>query len=435
MHGILGMSLRATGADNDMIERALMSSVDLSQDPDQILTIAKQLSRLGMDERAMQLYRDIATSFPLRPEPYMHALEAAKRMKDQEGIRWACEHILSQAWPEKQKFVFDKAIRSAKAALYDLERAGDKVAAAEMTDALNEALSRDCIVRVSWTGDADVDLLVQEPSGTVCSLRNKRTTGGGVMLGDSIPNPSEQSEDGMSETYVCPKGFSGEYQVLVRRIYGDVAAGKVNVEIVTNLTTDEVGTTANQHIQQQIDLREKDAVVIFELKDGRREDSIEDHIVANAAVRHVEVNRSILGQQFDRLADDRVAASNSLADLELLRTRDPRQAARVQAALRGRGAVGFMPVIQQFPEGTMMMGQAVISADRRYVRVSMSPFFSRVADVATFNFVTGQGNNQQQGGGQQGGGGVGGGGVGGGGGGFGGGGGGVGGGGFGGGGF
>ena len=58
---------------------------------------------------------------------------------------------------------------------------------------------------VTWTGEADVDLLVEEPSGTVCSLRNPRTTAGGVLLGDAIRQTGRDSFGGHSEVYVCPR--------------------------------------------------------------------------------------------------------------------------------------------------------------------------------------------------------------------------------------
>ena len=59
----------------------------------------------------------------------------------------------------------------------------------------DQALVRDCVVVVSWTGDADIDLLVEEPTGTVCSFRNPRTTGGGLMLGDSSSADERDSQD------------------------------------------------------------------------------------------------------------------------------------------------------------------------------------------------------------------------------------------------
>jgi general secretion pathway protein D len=70
-------------------------------------------------------------------------------------------------------------------------------------------------------------------------------------------------------------------------------------------------------------------------------------------------------------------------------------------------AVGFQPVIQNIQDGIFMTVQAVVSADRRYVRLSVAPFFNNVTDVFTFSFVSGA---QPTIGGQGGGGGLGGGG-------------------------
>ena len=54
-------------------------------------------------------------------------------------------------------------------------------------------------------------------------------------------------------------------------------------------------------------------------------------------------------------------------------------------------AVGFQPQITQLPEGASLSTLAIISADRRYVRISPAPFFSQIGDVSTFNFVDGTG--------------------------------------------
>jgi len=80
-----------------------------------------------------------------------------------------------------------------------------------------------------------------------------------------------------------------------------------------------------------------------------------------------------------------------------------------------RGGVGYRPIITPLSSGANMFTNAVISADRRYVRVSPSPQFTQITEVNTFNFVSGQGSTQQQGQGgvgQSGGGGFGGGGIG-----------------------
>ncbi len=61
-------------------------------------------------------------------------------------------------------------------------------------------------------------------------------------------------------------------------------------------------------------------------------------------------------------------------------------------------SVGFTPQITVVPEGVQLTVQAVISADRRFVRLTVAPLFSNITDVFTFSFLSGGGG----GGGQQG---------------------------------
>ncbi|MBI3866401.1 MAG: hypothetical protein HY290_31360, partial [Planctomycetia bacterium] len=68
----------------------------------------------------------------------------------------------------------------------------------------------------------------------------------------------------------------------------------------------------------------------------------------------------------------------------------------------GFGSVGFTPQITVLPEGVSMTVTAVISADRRYVRLTVIPSFTAITDVQQFSFVSGAGN-ASVGGGQGGG--------------------------------
>lgn len=52
----------------------------------------------------------------------------------------------------------------------------------------------------------------------------------------------------------------------------------------------------------------------------------------------------------------------------------------------GAFAVGQMPVIMVLNEGTSMTVQAVVSSDRRFVRLTLIPFFSTITQVSTFTF-------------------------------------------------
>lgn len=53
----------------------------------------------------------------------------------------------------------------------------------------------------------------------------------------------------------------------------------------------------------------------------------------------------------------------------------------------GDFAVAHQPVISLLPDGTSLNVQATVSADRRFVRLSLVPFFSQVTEVQTFTFA------------------------------------------------
>jgi general secretion pathway protein D len=52
----------------------------------------------------------------------------------------------------------------------------------------------------------------------------------------------------------------------------------------------------------------------------------------------------------------------------------------------GEFAAAQQPVIVVLSEGTMMSVQVVVSDDRRYVRLTLVPFFSQIGEVRTFTF-------------------------------------------------
>jgi hypothetical protein len=288
------------------------------------------------------------------------------------------------------------ASRVAKATLERLASEGKTDEHAAYLKQLQEAVVRDCVVQVSWTGEADVDVSVEEPSGTVCSVSEPRTAGGGVKLGD-VYAADGKSQELSSEAYVCPKGFAGTYRVRIRRVWGEVAAGNVTVDVYTHLRSGQV-----KHERQQIELGDKDAMVVFDLDTGRREEPLAAAQLAGALKRQKALSQAVHAQQISSGSDPSVMP---------FRPASGRDAARA-AALFGRpGAVGFQPIIQTLPEGRMMSAVGVVSADRRYVRVAVQPIISNIGAVQTFTFageadeVDGGGNGGGNGGGGGGGGG------------------------------
>jgi hypothetical protein len=392
MYEGLALALEAAGRDTAEIERALLSAVDFAVDADQLMYIAIQLAGRGLNERALKLLRQVADVEPARYEPFMHGIKIAQQLDDVDAIRWATAGVLSRAWPKDKAHLWQNAHRLATATLEQLKAAGQDDEAKAFEASINEALIRDCLVVVRWTGDADIDLIVEEPEGGICSFREPHSQAGGLMLGDVFPGlTTDEDADGSVEIYVCPKAFNGDYQMLVRRVWGEVTADKVTVDIHKNLNTDRY-----EHIHLQIPISEKDALVKFDLNAGRRTQSLSDAQLANATDKQLKVRRDLISKQLGALTD-----RSSLADfLVSRRDRMPEDGNRQPFA--GPDTVGFQPVIVTLPEGAMMSGTAVISADRRYVRFSGQPLFSGVTEVNIFNTSTGANTTGQGGTGGQG---------------------------------
>jgi hypothetical protein len=129
-----------------------------------------------------------------------------------------------------------------------------------------------------------------------------------------------------------------------------------------------------QHERQQIELVDDDAMVVFDLNRGRRTDPLEAAQLAGAVKRQEAISRAVLAQQLGSGADPRVAPTRPLDAL-------------ARRAFFGGGAVGYQPIIITLPEGRTMIATAVMSADRRYVRVGVAPTISDVPRVTTFTFA------------------------------------------------
>ncbi|MEO1498111.1 MAG: vWA domain-containing protein [Planctomycetota bacterium] len=365
MYESLGIALELAGRSSDEVERALMSAVDFATSGEQLLAIARYLVGGGHDARAVDVCRLALAQDSTLVDAITLAFRAARRADDVDGLGWATVEVLSRTWPREQAAVQDAASAIAETIAVRLaptkaERFREKLAAAKR---------RDCVVTVSWVGDADVDLAVQEPGGSICWVGHPVTAAGGV----SLANSSALEEDALhSESYECSRAFAGKYRVSVKKAWGEVTADMVNVSV-----TLAAGSDAEETISEQLTLGETGEVVIdFEMAEGRRDEPVEGRLIAGAIQRQQAMGRAVLAQQIDSLAGDGPVS---------LRPDDIRRR-RLALARAGQG-VGFQPVIITLPEGTNMSASAVVSADRRYVRVTPVPFFSSIPAVSTFSFV------------------------------------------------
>ena len=102
----------------------------------------------------------------------------------------------------------------------------------------------------------------------------------------------------------------------------------------------------------------------------------------------VAINRTILAQQLDAVANpEALAAQQSYLGLQpasqIGNPLDPLN--RPSPNAFNPNLVGYQPQITVLPVGVTMSANAVISADRRYVRITAFPFFSLIKGVVQYN--------------------------------------------------
>ncbi|MDX1964803.1 MAG: VWA domain-containing protein [Pirellulales bacterium] len=386
-----GLSLAMIADDQPLaeVERALMSSVDYARTTTDLLYAASYMAKIeGLKPRALKILRRVTELEPNRVEPYQLGLVLAEQTQDLAAVQWTSLGFLERGWTADQIELANQAQRLAVSTLESLKKSGQTAAAEKFQADLHAALERDLIVRVSWTGDADIDLTVEEPAGTSCSVRQPRSLGGGVLVGDSSAIKRGKNGPATSiEDYIVPRGFAGTYRIMLKRVWGQVTSGKVSVEVISNYGTDKEARET-----QLIPVGEQPVLVVYDLKAGRRLEKLADTQVAVAAQQQAAVAQAVLAQQIGNAQNANSALNNFAANQQL--------ANGGAFPFFARGAVGYQPVITTLPEGTNMYAQAVVSADRRYVRITATPLFSLVPFVQTFNFVagaTGATQNGQQG--------------------------------------
>ena len=232
-----------------------------------MMYLAEYLAGVGLEKCALQLLRQVSALEPTMPKPYVSGLRIGKKLDDLDAIQWATLGILGLAWTDDEAAVWQDAFDVAAATLNRLRSESRKSEADDYQQKVDQTLIRDVFVRISWSGEADIDLMVEEPSGTVCSARNPRTASGGLLLGDSIHHLEKDKKSAVtsSESYCCPNGFDGTYRVVIRRVWGKLATGKVSVDIYTHYLSDK-----QTEIHKQIPFADDEAMVLFDLKGGRR---------------------------------------------------------------------------------------------------------------------------------------------------------------------
>jgi len=365
MYEVLALTMEAAGRPREQIERVLLSSRDLiPADGNSLLFLAAYLARFERYPQAIKCCRQAADLEPTRPEPYVEMLRFAQKSKDFDAMAWASIGVLTYVWGKQQGALHEQARTAATEVQAEWKKSGRLTDLVAYQSALAEAERIDLKVRLEWSGAGDLDLVVDEPSGTVCSRETPYSPGGGVLTHDGHGPKTEECYD----EYVCPLAFSGEFRVRVRYSWGTIVGKRAQL-----IVTRGVGTPQEHRDVMPIAVTADDVIVRVSLKDGRRQRQ-----AAIVPARHQPLP-STTGRVTPTVLQQLSPAVFTSGQVTPFVT-----GAQPTA---GGGGVGYQPVVQFINEGATLAAMAVVSGDRRYVRLTVSPTFNNITDVFTFSFV------------------------------------------------
>lgn len=368
----LAIAAQLAGLEDEQVRSAVLSVVDVR--PDDVsarIWGARELAAVGQTKTALALLRDWEEAAPGSLNACFLTLELAARAEDVECAAWSIDRILSRDWPGECDEVHQRA-RDVLGRLQASLRADGRVAEAErLSEVVRGALRRDLEVAIRWEGEADVDLSVVEPGEFLCSNLTPRTVGGGVLA---------TSDNGNTERYVAAEAFSGDYEIRATLVWGRPIGGAATLDVVQHR-----GTPSEKRERRTVHFGAAAEAVRVRLEGGRRR-----------AIERIDGDA--------RLVLDRAPSGGESPLTELRRLlqagrpgEDPRRrdAPAVGGVAFGRsvpfvgavgtvggGAVAFDPVVEVLQDGLTLQAQAVVSADRRFVRLTLTPLLQNIQSVA-----------------------------------------------------
>jgi hypothetical protein len=239
------------------IEQAQLSSIDLEpQDAQSFLRAAQAMTDSKRWDRALAFCKQASILDPNSPDPYLEAMSYAERENNTDAMEWAAGNLLSRDWPIDNQKLQKKAgdnLRTFAALL----RSKKPEEAGKLTTLLDKQGQRDLVIQLVWQGDADLDLEVKEPIGTVCNFMQRQTPGGGTLMENGLTGQH-------GESYTAALAFTGEYRITINRIWGKPVGSKATLKII------EHQGTPQQKVRQETIVFDRSHSMKFVLDDGRR---------------------------------------------------------------------------------------------------------------------------------------------------------------------
>jgi len=264
MYEALALAIEMNGGRPEDVKTALNYAADLAQrthNPNHLVSAADKLMLKGYYERVGALLDEAAEKIPHRAEPLLMSINLAQKTKDPKRMAESIDRLLSLGWPGQDEYFRTEARKQAEILAKTLTEEARAAEADKLLAALPDAEARDLYIRLSWDGNADYDLIVEEPLGATVAQAMPRSVFGGALIQNGYGARPE-------DVYVCPRGFDGDYTARIMMVYNDPKkpTTRLTLEVITH------EGTANEH-KETIQLKPDDPKakpVVAHLKDGRR---------------------------------------------------------------------------------------------------------------------------------------------------------------------
>jgi hypothetical protein len=237
MYEMLAVAIDKNGGRKEDVESALGYAASIAKKRGSVIDLTRVADLLHihkMDAKAAELLPLAMEKDPSDARPLLMTMNLATLLKDPELMGTAAERLLSLGWPGVDE-TWRIDVRKNVDALVKTLNSEDRAKEAEALDKrIAAAEYRDLFVRLTWNGDAGLDLVVEEPLGATATVLEPRTVFGGAIVKSGRGKHPES-------IYVCPRAFDGDYRITIQTLYNDEKkpARDVTLEVITHEGTPE----------------------------------------------------------------------------------------------------------------------------------------------------------------------------------------------------
>ena len=276
--------------------------------------------------RVADLIAEAAARAPERAEPILLSMYMAERTKDAGRMADAIDALFELAWPGVDEGWRIEARQRVETLAKTLSDEGHEEAAKTLLARLKQADTRDLFLRLTWKGNAGIDLVVEEPLGATARFEAPRTVFGGAIVKSGRGKSPESA-------YSCPRGFDGTYRVRFETLYNDEKdpAREIVLDVIEHEGTPEETV---EHRAIQLGAKEPELVT---LKGGRRTKVLPLQAPPRSASVPEEGSASAKAKRGDQRGDATSKAADALRDATKKKGERPAIKAGESGADGGRG--------------------------------------------------------------------------------------------------